>query len=358
MSNPSAEEVRFVKERERSLASYKATLDGRDSELAEARKTVGPASMRWQEWDSQRRSAEGTCQAIFAALNRLTDGKRISSWVMLLLAVGFAALEAPINKFMLDNILQGNNFDSYALSLFLTLIMLLLAHIAGTQARQIKGTYEEKIYWGKVVTSFILLCILSTCIGALTIGRAYYSTAGQVATLSANIFSEIGARVIRVGPWTALLAALTDEAAFFLASLNLAGIAGAFFLAFVSHDSDVVYQAALDEAEKAQRKLSRLAKKYDKRLADIGRKRHKKLVNLQAAYGAQNAEVISRKIARGESLADMDSIDLAAYDSLLRRVREELVEESKEGFITRPARIKSRDDQNKIIPQVVALDRK
>jgi hypothetical protein len=310
VSNPSAEEVRYVKERERSLASYRATVDGRDKEIAEARKTIGPASMRWQEVDSKRRSAEGTCQAIFAALNRLTDGKRIPDWFMVLLALGFAALEAPINKFMLDNILQGNNFDSYALSLFLTLIMLLLAHIAGAQARQIGGTYEEKIYWGKIITSFILLSVLATCVGALTIGRAYYSTAAAAALPSSNIFSEIGTRVLNAGPWAALLAALSDKAAFFLASLNLAGIAGVFFLAFMSHDSDVVYQAALDEAEKAQRKLSRMAKRYDKRLQRIGQRRHKKLVNLQAAYGAQNAEVVSRKIGRGEPLTKMDSVDL------------------------------------------------
>ena len=36
------------------------------------------------------------------------------------------------------------------------------------------------------------------------------------------------------------MAVFSDQAAFSLASLNISGIAGAFILAFVSHDSDPV----------------------------------------------------------------------------------------------------------------------
>ena len=241
MSVPTAQEVHFERERARSLASYKAVLDARDKELAEARKSLGPGSEQWKALDIALKSANGTCQDIFASLQRLTDGKRIPDWFVLILAIAFAAMEAPINKFMLDNILRGNNFDSYVLSLFLTLVMLLLAHIAGMQARQIHGAYEDKIYWGKIVVPIILLSVLAVCVGALTIGRAFYSTSAS-ALPSSNIFSEIQIRVQNVGPWSALMAALSDQAAFFLASLNIAGIAGAFILAFVSHDSDPVYE--------------------------------------------------------------------------------------------------------------------
>jgi hypothetical protein len=357
VSNPSDQEVHFERERARSLASYKATLDARDEELAEARNSIGPTSSRWLALDSESKSAQGTCQDIFATLSRLTDGKRIPNWFIVILALGFAALEAPINKFMLDNILRGNNFDSYALSLFLTLIMLLLAHIAGSQARQIRGAYEEKTYWSKLVVSLILLCVLATCVGALTIGRAYYSTA-PTALPSSNIFSEIQARILNVGPWAAFIAALSDQAAFFLASLNMAGIAGAFFLAFTSHDSDVVYQAALDKAETARRRLDRMARKYDSRLAKIGRKRYRKLHNLAAAYGAQNAEVISLKKARNAPLTDDDHVELGMFDFLLQQARNEIAKESSDKLLVRPADSNSREDHAKGTPQVIAIDRK
>src|ERR1700710_2430045 len=107
---PSENEIHFERERARSLASYKATLGSRDKDLAEARKSVGPTSKRWEVLEDELQSANGTCQDIFASLGRLTDAKSIPDWFILLLAIGFAFLEAPINKFMLDNILQGSNF--------------------------------------------------------------------------------------------------------------------------------------------------------------------------------------------------------------------------------------------------------
>ncbi|HEY1748789.1 MAG TPA: hypothetical protein VGG11_18745 [Xanthobacteraceae bacterium] len=357
MSSPLDQEVHFERERARSLASYKAALDARDEELAEARNSIGPTSTRWFALDSESKAAQGTCQDIFATLNRLTDGKRIPHWFVVVLALGFAALEAPINKFMLDNILRGNNFDSYALSLFLTLIMLLLAHIAGTQARQIKGSYEDRMYWSKLAVSLIILAVLATCVGALTIGRAYYSTAPD-AFISTNIFSEIQTRIHSVGLWAALGAALSDQAAFFLASLNLAGIAGAFFLAFTSHDSDVVYQAALDKAESSRIRLDNMARKYDRRLAQIGRKRYRKIQNYAAAYGAQNAEVISHKRARGAALTDDDHVDLSVYDFLLQQARNEIARESNSKASIRPKDLGHREDHASGTPQVIAMDRK
>jgi hypothetical protein len=350
ITGPTENEIHFERERARSLASYKATLVSRDKDLAEARKSVGPASKQWELYEGELQSAKGTCQDIFASLGRLTDAKSIPDWFILLLAIGFAFLEAPINKFMLDNILQGSNFDSYASSLFLTLIMLLLAHIAGNQLRQIRGAYEGRWYWSKIVVAVFLLAVLSTCVGALTIGRAYYSTAGA-GLPSSDIFLEIKVRVQNVGPWGAFVAALSDKAAFFLATLNLAGIAGALLLAFISNDSDMVYQSALDKADKTGRKLKRLAKKYDARNGKIAGKYSRRISNLATAYGAQNAEVIALKKARNSPLADEDKVDVSDLDQLLASIREEMNTKYK-----RPLQME--DDQARQAPQLVSVDRK
>lgn len=347
VSLPTAQEIHFEKERAGTLASYKAALDARDKDLSEARKSMGPGSERWKVLEAEHDSAQGTCKDIFAALQRLTDGKRIPEWLILILAIAFAAMEAPINKFMLDNILRGNNFDSYVLSLFLTFIMLLLAHTAGMQARHIRGAYEDKIYFSKIVVSIVLLGILAICVGALTIGRAYYSTAAAALPTS-NIFSEIQHQVKNVGPWSAFIGALSDQAAFFLATLNIAGIAGAFILAFISHDSDMVYQSALDKEQKSGRKRERMTYKYDKRNQKIGQKYHKRLQNLVAAYGAQNAEVIALKRARGISLTAEDQVDLSKLDTLLQETRYEVGLKSRSKTASSEA----------LNPQIVTLDRK
>lgn len=354
IDGPLSKEIHFEKERARSLASYIAALGARDKDLAENRKSIGPTSMQWEVIERDRHSADGTCQDIFASLGRLTDAKRISIWAIVVLAIGFAIFEAPINKFMLDNILLGNNFDSYALSLFLTLIMLLLAHIAGSQLRQIRGAYESRIYWGKIVVALFLLSVLAICVGALTIGRAYYSTAGSGLPPS-DIFSAIKANVQSAGPWAAFTAALSDQAAFFLASLNLAGITGALFLAFISSDSDAVYQSALDKLDKSENKLRNLAKRYDKKNEAIIRKYSKRISNLAAAYGAQNAEVIAAKKSRNAQLTDDDRVDLSAYDTLLASIREEMTKIRRE---IRAEETRTEDDQTRPPPQLVTVDRK
>src|ERR1700739_1616585 len=250
---PTDELAHFEGARADARSTYQNLMGEREEKLNTARTTHGPGSDRWNRAEEKLRTAEKHQRVIFGRLQRPSDGRQISFWWFVFGALLLAALEAPINKFMLDNILRGNNFDSYALSLFVSLIILLLAHIAGTQARQIRGAYEEKIYWGKIVLSVALLCVLAIVVGALTIGRAYYSVAG-FSLPSGNIFSEISSRVQKIGPWSAFVTALSDQAAFFLASLNTAGIAGAFVLAFISRDSDAVYQAALDKLERVQRR--------------------------------------------------------------------------------------------------------
>ena len=138
---------------------------------------------------------------------------------------------------MLDNILRGSNFDSYVLSLFMTLILLVLAHFAGHQARQIHGQYQETIYVSNIVIACLVVIVLAMCVGALTIGRAFYSTA-PAGVSGQDIFSHIGRQVSTVGPWTAFVNALYDKSAFFLACLNTAGITAAFLAAFITNDSD------------------------------------------------------------------------------------------------------------------------
>jgi hypothetical protein len=357
---PTSEEAHMEGVRSQSLAGYRALLADRDGELATVHQTIGPGSDRWQRREANLRDAEEKCRAIFARLMRLTDGKRISTWLFVLAAIVLAVLEAPINKFMLDNILVGSNFDSYALSLFVTLCMLYLAHIAGAKIRQVRSAYQEKIYWSHILVSLAILVVLSACVGALTIGRAFYSIAAT-GPVAADIFAEIGRQIQSIGILASLRAALSDKAAFFLACLNSAGIAVAFLAAFIKYDSDKIYQSALDAKESSDRALSKMEKKYDTKVAKIARKYAPQLSMASSAYGAQNAQVIALKHNRNAPLTEDDRIDLTAFDYLLSQARSELGERSKrlsltEGIRVEPS-IRIAEDTAAVMP-LVARERR
>jgi hypothetical protein len=322
------EEAQLEGLRAETKASFGALLAARDGQLAEKRKSNGPAGDRWKRAESRLRDAEEKRRAVFAKLQRLTDAKRISGYWALVIAIGLATLEAPINKFMLDNILRGNNIDSYAISLFMTFITLGLAHIGGYLARQIRGAYHETIYVGNIIGVIGILIVLATWVGALTIGRAFYSVAGPT-SLGSGIFSEITRQVVTIGPWTAFTKALSDQTAFFLACLNTAGIAFVGLLAFITHDSDRVYQSSLDEAEKAGRVLTKLENKYNRAVEKIAKKYSLKLGIAAATYGAQNAQIVALKRSRGADLTDEDTFDLNSLDTMLTEAREELAHKSR-----------------------------
>lgn len=163
--DPTNEESQILGARVQSLNTYRQLLGQRDGKLAAARDTIGPASDRWKRVEDKLYEAAADTRSINAKLGRLTDGNQVSSKWFLGAAIIFALLEAPINKFMLDNILRGSNFDSYAISVFVTFALLALAHHAGHQLRQFRDEHEEKIYFSKIVVATIILLILASCVG-------------------------------------------------------------------------------------------------------------------------------------------------------------------------------------------------
>lgn len=317
---PSGEEAHFEGARAASAASYRAALACRDTLLGDAFMTIGPASHHWRALEQRLIQAGDDCRQKYAVLQRATDAVRISDGLVVAAFLGFAMLEAPINKFMFDIVLKSNNLESYLVSLMVTGAMLGLAHVAGTQVRQMRGAFEDRFYPGKLVAAAIILALLALCVGTLTVGRASYAAAGS-APDGLAIFRHVTAQVQDMGLWPALAAALSDRAALILATLNVTGIACAFFLAYVTHDSDLFYQAALNEAARARRSFARTARRFEKRIGKLGRRFAPKLATLSAAHGMQNARVIALKRSRNAELTDDDRDDLDRADARLREAR-------------------------------------
>jgi hypothetical protein len=343
---PTDELAHFEGARADARSTYQNLLGERDEKLNTARTTHGPGSDRWNRAEEKLRTAEKNQRVIFGRLQRPSDGRQISFWWFVFGALLLAALEAPINKFMLDNILRGSNFDSYVLSLFMTLILLVLAHFAGHQARQIHGQYQETIYFSNIVIACLVVIILAMCVGALTIGRAFYSTA-PAGVSGQDIFSHIGRQVSTVGPWTAFVNALYDKSAFFLACLNTAGITAAFLAAFITNDSDKLYQSALDGVDSTESALSRVRKRYERMVARIARKYGPRLGNVAAAYGTHNAKVVELKRNRGIALSEDDNLDLTTLDRMLVEARNEIGQRTRHGGSRSPA---PEDDTQTVSP--------
>jgi len=228
----------------------------------------------------------------------------------------------------------------------MTLILLVLAHFAGHQARQIHGQYQETIYVSNIVIACLVVIVLAMCVGALTIGRAFYSTA-PAGVSGQDIFSHIGRQVSTVGPWTAFVNALYDKSAFFLACLNTAGITAAFLAAFITNDSDKLYQSALDAVDSTESALSRVRKRYERMVARIARKYGPRLGNVAAAYGTHNAKVVELKRNRGIALSEDDNLDLTTLDRMLVEARNEIGQRTRHGGSRSPA---PEDDTQTVSP--------
>jgi hypothetical protein len=324
---PTEEEPHLEGARAESISTYRNLLADRDRQLDAAKRFQGPDSDRWKRLEEKLRDAEEKCKAIYNRLLRPTDALPIPLWAVACAIFVFGIMEMPVNKFMLDNIIRGNNFDSYILSLFLTLCLLILAHIAGHQTRQVRGSYHETIYWGNIASAVAILVFLAICVGALTIGRAYFSVA-MPSPMPSDIFSKVVSEVQKVGPITAFLSALSDNSAFFLACFNTAGIALAFFAAFISCDSDRNYQSALTSAAAVERKLTRMTRRYNTRIEKITTKFGTKLAIVAAAYSTQNAKIIALKRGRSRPLNGEDAFDLTSLDTSLTESRNNIVRDS------------------------------
>src|SRR5262249_34371726 len=124
-------------------------------------------------------------------------------------------------------------------------------------------------------------------------------------------------------------------------------IALAFIAAFVTHDSDKIYQSALDTERSNDKTLSRIERKYNKLVDKAAKRFGPKLTNVALAYGAQNAQVVSVKRSRNLPLGDEDRLELHTLDTLLAEARSELgskprrpVTEDKKEEATEPQKVK------------------
>ena len=136
--------------------------------------------------------------------------------------------------------------------------------------------------------------------------------------------------------------------------MNTAGIAVAFLTAFVTHDSDKIYQSALDTERSADKALWRMEKRYDRYGARIANKFAPRLSNVAAAYGAQNAQVVAIKRSCGLPLNNDDRFDLNSLDTLLNEAKYELASKPRRSTVLDRQTAEPVNDETQTVSPFVA----
>ena len=121
----------------------------------------------------------------------------------------------------------------------------------------------------------------------------------------------------------------------------------AFLAAFITNDSDKLYQSALDAVDSTESALSRVRKRYERMVARIARKYGPRLGIVAAAYGTHNAKVVELKRNRGIASSEDDNLDLTTLDRMLVEARNEIGQRTRHGGSRSPA---PEDDTQTVSP--------
>lgn len=312
-ATPQDQLAHAVARRFEATAGYKNVLDERGNAMLATNERHGPHSKTYEAIEERLKKADLQYERIKMALRRPISRWQVRGAVMALVTGGLALLEAPANKFLFDVALQSSGFVSYCVSAGITAFLLALAHFAGRSIRQVWSDVRQRVIWSNIVVFLICIGFASGIIGVLTVARAAF--AAETGSIDA-LLSGIQGHVESLGPWGALVSALSDMSALVLACINLGGFVTTFVIAFKSHDSDRDYDDAFHAVEVEEKALARVHGEYLKERAATIKRFAPDLVGFAANYNSANSRVIERKTRLGLPLDDDDRFVLTDLDQM------------------------------------------
>lgn len=328
---------RLAGERARHFHDYDAELAHRDDAVTRLFASAGPGAVVWQNLLDKRDHARSELDAISGQLGRPVGRMGWSKRAFIFVAIAFAIVEAPVNKFLFDVALQGSNLTSYLVSFAIAIFVLVAAHMAGKLTRQIWSEYRTRLHISNIVITALIAILLAVVVGVLTVARAEFSAAAAAA--SVDLFSNMTAKVASEGFFGVLASALGDVPALVLATVNVTGILATFLLGYFLHDPDKHFDKASEAHDGAIRALNRLDAKFKRGLNKTKQQSRERLDHINKKYNAANAAIVAEKTARGIPLGDDDRVTLSSLDRMLatERVKEVIQFEGDEGVPSSPA---------------------
>lgn len=330
VTDPNVALAQSMARRFEATAGYKNVLDERGNALMSVNEQSGPRSKQYVAIEERLKKDDQQLERIKMAVRRPISRWGVRPFVLAIVGVGLAFLEAPANKFLFDVALQSSGFVSYAVSAGVTAFLLFLAHFAGRSIRQLWSDYRHNIIWSNVLVFLLCIVVAMTIIGVLTVARAAFASEGGTI---GDLLSGIQGNVTNLGPIGALGAALGDTAALVLACINLGGFVTTFVLAFFSHDSDRDYDHAQNSVDRAEKELGRVHKAYLEERSKIIKRFAPDLIGFAANYNTANSRVIELKTRLQQPLDEADHFVLTDLDQMSEDAEKQ---DREEGYIPEP----------------------
>ncbi len=300
-------------QRYKAYSDYKGVLDERGNALIEANEKSGPRSKAYMALEEKLKREDSQLLKIKSAVRRPLSRWHVRSWIIVLVGLGLALLEAPANKFLFDVALQSSGFVSYTISAGVTAFLLFLAHFAGRSIRQVWSDFRSRVIVSSVLVFVLCIGAAGIIIGVLTVARAAFASQGGTI---GDLMTGIQDHITSFGPLGALFAALSDTAALVLACINLGGFVTTFVIAFFSHDSDRDFDHAQSAVDYLEKQMSKVHAEYLRQRSRIIKNFAPDLVGFAGTHAEANGRVVQLKTRMGLPLDEDDRFVLTDLDQM------------------------------------------
>ncbi len=302
-------------------AAYQGVLDQRNGALVSVSEQSGDQSKPYLHVRQRLERDEQQLDRIKVVVRRPISRMEVQPWVLLLVGIGLALLEAPANKFLFDVALQSTGLASYGASAAVTAFLLILAHFAGRGIRQIWSDYRRRVIVSSVLTFIACFVVATFIVCVLTVARAAF--ANDTGSIE-DIVKGVSGTVADQGPLNAVLTALGNTSALVLACINIGGIVVTLLLAFFSHDSDRDFDHAETNVERGEKALAKIHLQYLKARQKLIRQYSPDLLGYVGNYNAANQRVVELKTLLNRPLDDDDRFVLTDLDRLSDALEKDL----------------------------------
>jgi len=312
-SDPLALLADYLSQRVAAKAAYQGVLDQRNSALMSVNEMSGERSRRYLSLQKNLDKDEQQLERIKVVVRRPISRMGVRPFVLVLIGIGLALLEAPANKFLFDVALQSSGAASYGASAAVTAFLLILAHFAGRGIRQVWSDYRRQIVVSSVLTFIVCIVVAAFIVGVLTVARAAF--ANEAGTIE-DILKGVQGSVADQGPVSAVMAALSNTSALVLACINIGGIVVTLLLSFFAHDSDRDYDHAQANVDRGEAELAKIHQAYLKVRERTVRRFAPDLLGYVGNYNSANQRVVELKTRLDRPLDDDDRLVLTDLDRI------------------------------------------
>ncbi len=296
-----------------SLANYTSLIQSRLAAMKKVAAMLGPLNSRYQ------RAEKDEAQAAQDLNDKKNDvggrpvqiqiENRFLFWGISILV---AIAEVFANKELFDMMFLGSAAKSFIVATVLSVTLFVLAHTAGTSARQLWSDSTQS--W---VPSRIFLCIITIIpvllsVVVLMIVRAYFETNSDTSITGGDIFGGLTEKAQSDGLLTMVYQAFQSVEALGLGLFNLICLIGAFLIGFMSHDSDIHYDKSYRIHSKTKIALEHMQKRYDKALNKAYNSYSKRIDLAKQSYvsaKAKNGEQVGSELPEDNFSRDRHLIE-------------------------------------------------